>query len=115
MMLQSSDGAFEVENLPERDSEIQKSDATHSASHPTRRNHRLQTLYARLARSIQQKIIIAPIADAPHPMRPPRQHSQEQPDLEAKDDVKNNAKSCLHVMLIPASVSVGSTSARLRD
>ena len=94
MVLQSSNRAFEVEDLPERDSEIQKSDATHSASHPTRRNHRLQTLNARLARSIQQKIIVAPIADAPHPMRPPRQHRQKQADLEAKDDVKNNAESC---------------------
>src|ERR1044072_8227440 len=91
LILQSSDGAFEVEDLPERDAEIQKSDTTHRPTHPTGSDHRLQTLTACLARSIQQKVVVAPIADAPHAVRPPRCHRQKDANLEAQDNVKNNA------------------------
>ena len=91
LVLQSSDGAFEVENLPERNTEIQEPDATHRAAHPAGGDHRLQTLNTRLARSIQEKVVVAPIADPPHAMRPPRRHSEKDADLETEDDVKNNA------------------------
>ena len=91
LVLQSADGLFEVEDLPESDSEIQKPDATDSATDPTRRNNRLQPLNARLAGSIQQKIVVAPIADSPHTLRPPGQHGKEDADLEAKDNVEDNA------------------------
>ena len=91
LVLQSSDGAFEVEDLPERNAEIQESDATHRAAHPAGGDDRLQTLNTRLARSIQQKVVVAPIADSPHAMRPPRRHGEKDANLEAEDDVENNA------------------------
>src|SRR6476660_2268151 len=91
LVLQGSDGAFEVEDLPKRNAEIQQSDAAHSAAHPTGSDHCLQTLNACRAGRIQQKVIIAPIADSPHSMRPPRRHGEKNANLEAQDDVKNNA------------------------
>src|SRR5215213_2520830 len=91
LVLQSSDGALEVENLPERDPEIQESDTAHRAAHPTGSDHCLQTLNTCLAGSIQQKVVVAPVADAPHAVRPPRRHREKDPNLEAQDDVKNNA------------------------
>src|SRR6185369_12530457 len=89
LVLQSSDGAFEVENLPERDAEIQKSDTADRAAHPTRSDHRLQTHNACLAGRIQQKVVVTPIADSPHAVRPPRRHRQKDSNLEAQNDVKN--------------------------
>src|ERR1043165_3147350 len=91
LVLQSHHSAFEVEDLPERNSEIQKPDTTHRAAHPTGSNHRLQPLNARLARRIKKKIIVAPVADSPHAVRPPWRHREKDPNLEAQDDVKDNA------------------------
>src|SRR5215203_3889156 len=91
LALQGSDGAFEVEYLPERDAEVQQPDATHRASYPTGSDYSLQTLYARLARSIQQKIVVAPITNSPHTVGPPRQYGQEQAYLEAQNNIENDA------------------------
>ncbi len=90
-VLQGNDGSLEVENLPERDAEVQKADAAHRAAHPTGSDHSLQTLNTRLARSIQQKIVVAPIADSPHSVRPPGRNREKDADFEAEDDVENNA------------------------
>src|SRR5689334_18806941 len=91
LVLQSSNGAFEVEDLPECDAEIQQPDTTYRATHPTGSDYCLQTLNACRARSIQQKVVVAPIADSPHSVRPPRRHGEKNANLEAQDDVKNNA------------------------
>src|ERR1044072_7556771 len=91
LVLQSSDGAVEVEDLPERDAEIQKSDTADRTAHPTGSDHCLQTHNACLARRIQQKIVVAPIADSPHAVRPPRRHRQKDSNLEAQNNIKNNA------------------------
>ena len=92
LVLQSSDGAFEVEDLPERDAEIQKSDTTHRAAHPTGRDHCLQTLNACRARSIQQKVVVAPVAQTPHSLRPPRKNRKEYSYLKAENDVEDYAE-----------------------
>src|SRR6185369_6353299 len=91
LVLQSDNGAFEIENLPERNSEIQKPDTTYRATNPTGSNHSLQSLDARLARGVKQKIIVAPIADAPHSVRPPWRHCEKDTNLEAQNNVKDNA------------------------
>src|SRR5215213_2055668 len=91
LVLQSSDGAFEVEDLPERDAHIQKPDTTDRAAHPTGSDYCLQPLNTCLAGSIQQKVVVAPIADSPHAVRPPRRHRKKDANLEAQNDVKNNA------------------------
>lgn len=90
-VLQSDNGAFEVEDLPESNSEIQESDATHCTTNPARSDDGLQALNASLACGIQQEIIVTPVADSPHPMWPPRRHGEKNADLEAQDDVKDNA------------------------
>jgi len=91
LVLEGSDGAFEIEDLPERDAEIQQSDTAHRAAHPTGSDHCLQSLDTRFVGRIQQKIVVAPIADAPHAVRPPRSDGKKDANLEAQDDVKNNA------------------------
>src|ERR1043165_4718962 len=91
LVLQGRDSAFEVEDLPERDAEIQESDTTHRAAHPPGSDHCLQTLNTCFVGSIQQKVVVAPIADSPHSVWPPRRHGKENANLEAQDDVKNNA------------------------
>src|SRR6185503_974220 len=91
LVLQSSHGACGVEDLPERDAEIQKSDTADRAAHPTGSDHRLQTLNSCLAGRIKQKVVVTPIAYSPHAVRPPRRHRQKDSNLEAQNDVKNNA------------------------
>jgi len=88
--LQSDDSTFEVEDLPERNAEIQKPDTANRAANPAGSNHSLQSLNARFARRIEQKIIVAPIADAPHAVRPPWRHREKDTNLEAQDNVENN-------------------------
>ena len=51
-MLQRCDCLFEVEDLPDGDAEIQQSDATYRTTHPTGSDNSLQSLNARLLRSI---------------------------------------------------------------
>src|SRR5689334_514738 len=72
LVLQRGDCLFEVEYLPDGDAQVQQSDAANSAAHPTRSDDGLQPLDARLLRSIQQEEVVAPIAEAPHSLRPPR-------------------------------------------
>src|SRR5215211_928604 len=62
LLLQSSDGSFEVEDLPESDSEIQNPHTTYCAANPTGSDHCLEPLNACLAGCIQQKIVVAPVA-----------------------------------------------------
>ena len=95
-MLQRGDCLFEVEDFPDGDAEIQKSDAAHRAAHPTGSDDRLQSLNARRARSIQQKIVVPPVAHSPHSLRPPRHYGERNADLDTENDVKNDAKLGRH-------------------
>lgn len=95
-MLQCGDCLFEMENFPDGDAEIQQTDAAHGATHPTGSDDLLQSLNARRARSIQQKIVVAPVAQAPHILRPPRHHRECNADLDTENDVKNDAKLSRH-------------------
>src|SRR6266851_379877 len=92
--LQSTDGAVEVQNLPEGDSQIQNTHTGDCAAHPTRRDDRLQTVDAGLVRRIEQKIVVAPIAQGKpqKSLRNPGHKRQHQPDLQAKDNVENGAE-----------------------
>src|ERR1700730_16959710 len=60
LSLQRPNCLLEVENLPESDSQIQRANAGHSASPPTRRNDGLQTIEAGLAGCVEQKVVVAP-------------------------------------------------------
>ena len=91
LVLQSNNGAFEVEDLPESNSEIQESNTADRAANPTRSDDSLQPLNASLACGIKQKVIVTPVANPPHPVRPPRRHREKNTNLEAQDDVEDNA------------------------
>src|SRR5215207_1703002 len=83
LVLQSSDRAFEVKDFPESNAEIQDPNTTNSAPDPSRSDDCLQSLNTRLASSIQQEIVVAPIANSPHPLRPPGQNCKEDADFKA--------------------------------
>ena len=90
--MQRLDCLFEVKDFPESDTDVQKSDATDGAPDPTRRDKGLYSLNAGFLRSIQQEIVVAPVAEAPHPVRPPGRDREERADFKAQDDVKNDAE-----------------------
>jgi len=47
-------------------------------------------------RGIEQKIVIAPIAQAKKPLWDPGRKGQHQPDLKTEDDIENNAELRRH-------------------
>lgn len=51
-MLQRCDCLSEVEDFPDGDAEVQQSDTTYRTTHPAGSDNSLQTLNARLLRSI---------------------------------------------------------------
>lgn len=81
-----------MKDFPEGNTKIQESDTADSASDPTGRDHRLYSMNAGRARSIQQKKVVAPVADAPHAVRPPGPYREKGPNLKAQDDIKNDAE-----------------------
>ena len=92
LALQSAHGLFEIEYFPKCDSQVQDSDSGYGAAHPARGNNGLQTIEAGLVRRVKQKIIIAPITQAKKTLRDPGHEREHQADLEAKNDVEDNAK-----------------------
>src|SRR5882757_9554062 len=60
--LQGADCLFEVEHLPESNSQIQDTHAGDCATDPARCDYSLQTIEACLARGVKQEIVVAPIA-----------------------------------------------------
>lgn len=94
--LQRGDRLFEVENFPESDPEIQKPDAAHCATDPTRSNNGLNFVNAGLARRVEQEVVVTPIADPPHAVRPPWSNSEKGADFKTQEDIKNDAELCQH-------------------
>ena len=82
---------LELEDLPESDSEIQDADTCYGASNPSGGHHCLQSVVSGLARSIEQKIVVAPVTESQGALRDPRQQSEDNADLEAKDYVEDYA------------------------
>lgn len=81
--------------LPEGYHQIQDSYAAHSAAYPTRRDDRAQALQASLLRSVEKKIIVAPIAQTQrrqerHDMNP-RQKRQHDADFQAQDNIEDDS------------------------
>ena len=83
------DSLLEVENFPKRDPDIQQTEAGDCAAHPSRRNHGLQQR-AGLARRVQQKIIVAPVAETQRALRRPGQQRQHDANFKAKDNIKDD-------------------------
>ena len=80
-----------MEYFPEGDPDIQEADASDRATYPSGSNDSLQRMHACLARRIQQKIVVAPVANSPHALWPPGQHGEKDADFQAQDDVEYDA------------------------
>lgn len=81
-----------MENLPKGDADVEDAHAAYGTTDPARSHHTLQAVHSGLTRGIQKEIIIAPITNSQRAMWNPRQKSQYQTDLEAQDNIENDAK-----------------------
>ena len=95
-LLQRTHSLLEMEYFPKGDPDVQKSDAGNRSPDPSRSNDRLQRVHAGLARSVQEKIVVAPVAQAKRALRDPRQEGEHQANLQAEDNIKNDAQLCRH-------------------
>lgn len=87
--------------LPAGYHQIQNPYAAHSAAHPSRCDDRAQALQAGLLRSVEQEIVVAPIAQSQrrqerHDMNP-RQKGQHDADLNAQDNIEDDSQSGRHI------------------
>lgn len=82
---------FEVEDFPKGHAEIEQAETGHGAAYPARGHHALQSIKSRLARRVEQKIIIAPVAQTEKTLRNPGQQREHNANFQAKNDVKNDA------------------------
>ena len=71
-----------MKQLPEAHRDVQKTDAGDGSAHPSRRNETLQAV-AGLARSQEQEIVVAPVAQTPPAMRHPGQNGEHYANLKA--------------------------------
>lgn len=78
--------------FPESDSQVQHSDARYGAAHPPGCDDSRQTIEAGFVRGVKQKVVVAPIAQAKKALRDPWHERQHQANLEAKNDIEDNAK-----------------------
>jgi hypothetical protein len=82
----------EMEDFPERDSDVEQSYAGNRAAYPSGSNRYLKRVDARLARRIQKKVVVAPVAKTQSALRNPRQQRQHDADLKAKNYIKNDTQ-----------------------
>ncbi len=88
LCLQRPHRLAKVRDLPAGHAEVEQTQPCDRATHPARRDGVLQTLQADLLRGVEQKIVIAPVAQ---PKRVnPRQQRQHGARLKAQDDVKDD-------------------------
>lgn len=79
-----------MENLPKGNPYIQQADACYRSAHPAGSNNGLQPIQASLARRVQKKIVIAPIAQAQRALRNPRQEREHNTYFKAEDNIEND-------------------------
>ena len=80
-----------MENFPKRYSDIQQPNAGYGAAHPSGSNDSFQRVHSCFARGVEQKIVIAPIAQTKRSLRHPRQKREHDAYFQAQDDVENDA------------------------
>jgi hypothetical protein len=84
-----------MKDLPKSDANIQDANAANCAAHPTRGYNILESVHSRLARRVEQKVIVAPVAQySKRSLRYPGQKREYQADLETKNDIEDNAELC---------------------
>ena len=81
-----------MEYLPESDPDVQESDASNCSPNPSGSNYSLQGMDAGLARGVDEKIVIAPVAQHPKcALRDPWQEHKHDADFQAENDIENYA------------------------
>jgi hypothetical protein len=84
-----------VKDLPKGDTDIHETKSGHGPAHPSRSDYRLQHMQTGFARNVQQKIIVAPVAQAKRALRDPGQEyeqkaeHQQKGDFQAENDVED--------------------------
>lgn len=79
-----------MEYLPESDPNIQETHTSHCPTHPPRSNYSLQSMHAGLPRRVQEKIVVAPVAQAERALRNPRQEREHNADFQAENDIEDD-------------------------
>src|ERR1044072_920169 len=97
VLLKGLHSLLEMKDLPKGDPDVQQTDAGNSATHPAGSNYSLQRLHAGYPDGVQEKIILAPIAHAERALRNPRQERQKDADLQAENDIENDAELRRHI------------------
>lgn len=64
VFLQSVERILEIEDFPKRHTEIQQTETSNGPANPTGRDEALQAIEAGLTRGVEEKIVVAPIAQA---------------------------------------------------
>lgn len=80
-----------MEDFPKGDAHIQQADTRDGAPNPSRGHNRLQSIETSLTRSVQQEIVVSPLAQSESALRNPGKQCEHNPDLKAEDDVENDA------------------------
>jgi len=81
-----------MEYFPEGHAQVQYTKTCDCPPDPARGHHILQTIKPGLTCGIQQKIVVSPIAKAEKSLRNPGQQSEHEANLQAKDNVEDNAE-----------------------
>ena len=84
------DSLSEMKYFPEGNPDIQETNAGNSATHPSGSNYSLQRIHAGFARGVNQKIVVAPVAQPESALRNPRQECENYADFQAEDDIEND-------------------------
>ena len=84
------DSLLEMEYFPKGDPDIQEPDAGNRSAHPARGNYGLQCMHAGFARGVQEKVVVAPVAQSKRALRNPRQERQHNANLQAEDNIEND-------------------------
>ena len=90
--LERADGLTKMRDLPEGDPQIKQPQPRHRAAHPAGCDRLLQALQSGLLRRVEQKIVVAPIAQ-PEGMQP-RQQREHNANFEAQDNVEDDCELC---------------------
>lgn len=77
--------------FPKRNANIQDTDTCYRSPDPTGSDDSLQAIDARLARRVQEKVVVTPVAQAKCALRNPGQKREHNANLEAKNNVENDA------------------------
>lgn len=83
-------GLLKMKYFPEGNPDVQKTNASHCATHPAGGHYSLQRMNAGFARCVQQKIIVAPIAQPECALRNPRQERKHNADFQAEDNIEDD-------------------------